>query len=303
MGELGDKLAAALQEKKQEKVNAKNDMSNWVWKGPKKEIAGIRCQSTVKMVDATPEQLKEMYNHCISMLFNDSKTNPGRYNLRKIVQEQIDNCTTELCIRWVEGKYESTGAASDKLPRFLLYKELDNKANDPELLKKVSKEELSSAPLRAFMANLPTEFQDVTLGQVSKGCLDALGIFSRKHITLTFLLKLGIDLTPDELKEFSVPGKKVLEVVKDKLKIPSYLKLHRSDKGLTFKELESLIHLREARYSAMSNDKLLLLKNKLLYRFMREIDYQILQWEDIIKKLQRVAVEKHNFSLLPEDKK
>ena len=58
--------------------------------------------------------------------------------------------------------------------------------------------------------------------------------------------------------------------------------------------------MREARYSNMSNDKLLLLKNKVLYRFIREIEYQILQWEDIIKKLQRVATEKHNFSLLPE---
>lgn len=304
MGDLGEKLAAAFKEKKNEKLRIKNDMNNWVWKGPKKEVAGVRCQSTIKMVDATPEQLKEMYNHCISMLFNESNANPGRYNLKKIVQEQIDNCTTELCVRWIEGRYFSSEDVDPenrgKLPRNLLYKELLNIKDKPEN-KDIPREEYNNITLRSsVMSNLPVEFQDVTINQAMAGALDQLGVFNRKHITLTFLLKLGIELTPEELKEFNVPSKKVLEEVRERLKIPSYLKLHRSDKGLSFKELESLVHLREARYSNMSNDKLLLLKNKVLYRFIREIEYQILQWEDIIKKLQRVATEKHNFSLLPE---
>lgn len=305
MGDLGEKLAAAFQEKKNEKLRIKNDMNNWVWKGPKKEVAGVRCQSTIKMVDATPEQLKEMYNHCISMLFNESATNPGRYNLKNIVQEQIDNCTTELCVRWIEGRYFSPEDVDPenrgKLPRNLLYKELLNIKDNPEN-KDIPKEEYDNITLRAtVMSNLPVEFKDVTITQAMAGSLDQLGVFNRKHVTLTFLLKLGIELTQDELKEFNVSGKKILEEVRERLKIPPYLKFRRNDRGgLSFKELESLIHLREARYSSMSNDKLLLLKNKVLYRFIKEIDFQILQWEDIIKKLQRVATEKHNFSLLPE---
>ena len=64
-----------------------------------------------------------------------------------------------------------------------------------------------------------------------------------------------------------------------------------------------MIHLREAKYSMMSNDKLILLKDKILNRFSKEINYQIIQWEDIIKKLERVANEKYNFSLLPDSAK
>ena len=51
----------------------------------------------------------------------------------------------------------------------------------------------------------------------------------------------------------------------------------------------------------MSNDLLNLLKNKVLPRLLREIEFQISQWEDIIKKLEHVANTKYNFSLLPDN--
>lgn len=306
MGILGDKLALAIKEKKSKKNSVKNDMNTWVWKGPKKDIAGVRCQNTVKMVDATPEQLKEWYNHCISMLFNENKTNPGRYNLKKIVKEQIDNCTTELCIRWIEGRYFIEGDNSERgnLPRNLLYKDLNTLLTNDENKETISRDHWNSIPLNKCMNNLPAEFRDVSVKQTLDGCLDFLGVFNRKHITLTFLLKLGIELTPEEFKEFTSEGKKALEVIRERLKIPTYLKIHRSSKGgLTFKELESLIHLKEAKYSMLSNDKLVLLKNKVLNRFIKEIDYQIISWENIIKKLEYVANTKYNFSLLPDSTK
>lgn len=300
MGVLGDKLAEAIKEKKELKNQAKNNMDNWVWKGPKKERAGVRCQDIVKMVDATPEQLKEWYNHCISMLFSNSKTNPGRYNLKKIVEEQIDNCTTELCIRWIEGKYNLDDSKRGSLPRNLLFKDLNNLLNQPENKEAIPRDKWNEVQLSACINNLPVDFRDVSVKQAMDGCLDLLGTFNRKHITLTFLLNLGLELTPEEVKEFTVEGRKVLDVIKERLKIPAYLNVKRSSKGLTFKELESVIHLREAKYSMMSNDKLILLKDKILNRFSKEINYQIIQWEDIIKKLEKVANEKYNFSLLPD---
>jgi len=305
MGVLGDKLAEAIKEKKELKNQSKNDMNNWVWKGPKKERAGVRCQDVIKMVDATPEQLKEWYNHCISMLFSNNKNNPGRYNLKKIVEEQIDNCTTELCIRWIEGKYNIGDESTDRgsLPRNLLFKDLDNLLNQPENKKAIPRDKWNEVMLSSCMNNLPIDFRDVSVKQAMDGCLDLLGTFSRRHITLTFLLNLGLELTPEEVKEFTVEGKKVLDIIRERLKIPSYLNIKRSSKGLTFKELESVIHLREAKYSMMSNDKLILLKDKILNRFSKEINYQIIQWEDIIKKLERVANEKYNFSLLPDSAK
>ena len=49
MGVLGDKLAAAIQEQKEQELAAKNNVNNFVWKGPKREIAGMRVQSEVKL--------------------------------------------------------------------------------------------------------------------------------------------------------------------------------------------------------------------------------------------------------------
>lgn len=305
MSDFGDKLALALKQKEEEKLKVKNDMNNWVWKGPKKEVAGIRCQTTTKLVDATPEQLKDWYNHCLSMLFNDSRNNPGRYNLKKIVQDQIESCNAELCLRWCENKYKLNPDDEDMevYSRFKLDQDLYNLLTKPEYKDKLPRDKWKEIPLKSCLSNFPSEFEDISVKKIMGGCEGLLGNFSRKHITLTFLLKIGIELNSTEMKEFNVPNKKVLDVVKEKLKLPTYYKLHKSDKGLTLKELESLIHLREVKYSTMSNDLLLLLKNKILPRLIREIDFQISQWEDMIKKLEHVANTKYNFSLLPDNTK
>lgn len=305
MSDFGDKLALALKQKEEEKLKVKNDMNNWIWKGPKKEVAGIRCQTTTKLVDATPEQLKDWYNHCLSMLFNDSRNNPGRYNLKKIVQDQIESCNAELCLRWCENKYKLNPDDEDMevYSRFKLDQDLYNLLTKPEYKDKLPRDKWKEIPLKSCLSNFPSEFEDISVKKIMGGCEGLLGNFSRKHITLTFLLKIGIELNSTEMKEFNVPNKKVLDVVKEKLKLPTYYKLHKSDKGLTLKELESLIHLREVKYSTMSNDLLLLLKNKILPRLIREIDFQISQWEDMIKKLEYVANTKYNFSLLPDNTK
>ena len=105
MGVLGDKLAAAIQEQKDREEAAKQDVNNFIWKGPKREIAGMRVQSEVKLMEATPEQLQDFYKHCISMLYSTDKQNPGRYVLKDIVKDQINKCNAELCLRWLENKY------------------------------------------------------------------------------------------------------------------------------------------------------------------------------------------------------
>ena len=235
------------------------------------------------------------------MLFNDSRNNPGRYNLKKIVQDQIESCNAELCLRWCENKYKLNPDDGDieVYCRFKLDQDLYNLLTRPEYKDELPRDKWKDIPLKSCLSNFPSEFEAISVKKIMEGCEGLLGNFSRKHITLTFLLKMGLDLNPKEMNEFNVPNKKVLDVVKEKLKLPSYHKLHKSDRGLTFKELESLIHLREAKYSTMSNDLLVLLKNKVLPRLIREIDFQISQWEDMIKKLEHVANTKYNFTLLP----
>ena len=299
MGVIGDKLAQAMKEKQEAKQRAKNDMTTWVWKGPKKEFAGMRCQSTFKLIDATPEQLENCFKHCKSMLFNTSKQNPGRYKLKEIVEDQINKCSTELFIRWAENKYQMSDR--DALPRTLLYKDLSSLLSDPANKAQFSREDWNKIPIKSCVPNSPDEFRDVNAKQVLDGCLDLLGTFSRKHITLTFLLKLGVNLSPSDIRTLKQPNVKITETVKTKLGIPVVMKLSRNFKGLTYKELESIIHLREAKYSELDNDKLVLLRDKVLPRFSDEIDFQIYQWETIISHINTVSVSKYNKQLLPDE--
>lgn len=299
MGVIGDKLAQAMKEKQEAKQRAKNDMTTWVWKGPKKEFAGMRCQTTFKLIDATPEQLQECFKHCTSMLFNTSKTNPGRYKLKEIVGEQINKCSTELFIRWAENKYQTSDR--DALPRTLLYKDLSSLLSDPANKAQISRSDWDKVPIKSCIPNSPDEFRDVNAKLVLDGCLDLLGTFNRKHITLTFLLKLGINLSNAEVQAMKQPNVKITETVKSKLGIPAIMNLSRNSKGLTYKELESIIHLREAKYSELNNDKLVLLRDKVLPRFSDEIDYQIYQWETLIDHINTVSESKYNTSLLPNE--
>ena len=46
MSDLGDKLAAALEQRK-------NDINSFIWKGPKRYVNGKRVQEEFKLIDAT----------------------------------------------------------------------------------------------------------------------------------------------------------------------------------------------------------------------------------------------------------
>ena len=61
---LGDALNKALETKK-------NDYSSFIWKGEKKRDSKEYSQDEEKIIDMTPERLKECYNHCKKMLHND----------------------------------------------------------------------------------------------------------------------------------------------------------------------------------------------------------------------------------------
>jgi hypothetical protein len=91
---LGDKLSAALESKK-------NDINNFMWKGPRKFVNGKRVQEEFKLMDATEEQLKKCYAHCKSMLYSKDKEDPGRYELINILRDQQLRCTAELYIRYL----------------------------------------------------------------------------------------------------------------------------------------------------------------------------------------------------------
>ena len=86
---MKEKLAAAIAKKN-------NDINTFVWKGRKVEVNGQLVQEEKRLVDCSDKELRTFYNHCESMLYNDSKEHPGRYVLLDIIKDQRERCNTEL---------------------------------------------------------------------------------------------------------------------------------------------------------------------------------------------------------------
>ena len=284
---LGDKLAEKLAEKKA------NDINNFMWKGPK--VNGI--QEELRLVDASYDQLRQFYNHCQEMLYNKDGKNPGRITLINIVSEQIQKCRAELLIRWLrsEKSYSATSCLED-------IKTLIN--NNKEEL---TQETIKVCPISKIMNGLPIEFERIPISMVMDACLDSLGIINTSHLTINFILKLGLCFTQQEMqkdlyKKDPETGKTVnrLALVSQELGLdPSIMLRINYNTGLTFNEFKSIYNWKinkysndkyiKDKYSNLTSDLLRLLSNKILYRFINQCELQAKQWQDKVEEINKVA--------------
>lgn len=280
---LGDKLGEAL--------NAKaNDINNFVWKGPK--VNGV--QEEIRLVDADFYQLQKFYNHCNEMLYNKDSKYPGRVVLKDIVQDQIQRCRAELLIRWLrsEKQYTTTNCLED------LRAIISN--NKEELTQDVIK----TYAIGNIMNGLPIEFERVPISLVMDACLDSLGVLDNSHLTLNFIVKMGLWFTPQEMqkpvtegglyKKDPETGKAVnrLEVVTKELRLNPSISLRIDNTGLSYAEFRSMCRLKRDKYANLTSDQLRLLSNKVLYRFQDQCEMQAKQWQDKIAEILKVAESK-----------
>lgn len=280
---LGDKLAEKLAEKA-------NDINNYVWKGPK--VNGV--QEEIKLVDADFYQLQKFYNHCNEMLYNKDSKYPGRITLLGIVQDQIQRCRAELLIRWLrsEKQYTTTNCLED------LRTIISN--NKSELTQEVIK----TYAIGNIMNGLPIEFERVPVSLVLDACLDSLGVLDNSHLTLNFIVKMGLWFTPQEMqkpisegglyKKDPETGKAVnrLEVVTKELRLNPSISLRIDNTGLSYAEFRSMCRLKRDKYANLTSDQLRLLSNKVLYRFQDQCEMQAKQWQDKIEEILKVAESK-----------
>lgn len=280
---LGDKLAEKLAEKA-------NDINNFVWKGPK--VNGV--QEEIRLVDADFYQLQKFYNHCNEMLYNKDSKYPGRVILKDIVQDQIQRCRAELLIRWLrsEKQYTTTNCLED------LRAIISN--NKEELTQDVIK----TYAIGNIMNGLPIEFERVPISLVMDACLDSLGVLDNSHLTLNFIVKMGLWFTPQEMqkpvadgglyKKDPETGKAVnrLEVVTKELRLNPSISLRIDNTGLSYAEFRSMCRLKRDKYANLTSDQLRLLSNKVLYRFQDQCEMQAKQWQDKIAEILKVAESK-----------
>lgn len=284
---IKDKLMEAFEAKN-------NDIKSFVWKLARKSDG---TQEEIKLIDATPEQLNTFYKHCKSMLYSNDKLNPGRYVLLDMISEQRRKCNVELFLR----KLESGEICADHkpYPRHLYVQDLRSYMNAHK--EDFPSNELKNISIAACTGGLPREFERISIDEVLDAALDSLGFFDNKHITFSFILNMGIYLTPAEMKEFDEKDengntRSKLEVVKERLNINKAVRLTVKPSGLNFNELRAMVNLKPKKYSELTTDQLITLRNKVLFRLENEVQFHANQWENRIRQIELVAKDK-NISL------
>ena len=274
-----------IRERLEEAIASKKaDIKSFVWKGEKKEVNGVLTQEEIRLIDADENQLRKFYNHCMSMLYNEDKQNPGRYLLLNIIKDQIERCNCELFLRWLE---QEKGK-----PRFTFLSDIrtildNNKDSIPDT---------KSVPISAIVGGCPDEFKDIPISLVIDDCIDRLGYFNKQHITLSFIVKQGLWFTQQELKDLTERNedgtiKDRIEVVKERLglELKPNINLYITPKGLTFGQLKAMLLLRSKKYSELTTDQLKTLRNVILFALSDEVRFHINQWESRITQLKEVA--------------
>lgn len=281
-----------MKEKLTEAIEAKNnDTKSFVWKLARKSDG---TQEEIRLVDATPEQLNTFYNHCKSMLYSTDKLNPGRYTLLEIIGEQRRKCNVELFLRKLE--QGSICADNKPYPRHLYIQDLRAYMNAHK--EDFPSNELKNISIAACTGGLPREFERISIEEVLDGGLDQLGYFDNKHITFSFILNMGVYLTPVEMKEFDEKDKdgntrSKLEVIKERLNIKNTVRLTVKPAGLNFNELRAMVNLKPKKYSELTTDQLIVLRNKVLFKLENEVMFHIEQWEERIRQIELVAKERN----------
>jgi len=277
-------LGTALQEALAKKV----DTSSYIWKGEKRKEGDKYVQESERIDEMTPERLKECYRHCQIMLNNDDPKNLGRYNLLDEINLQIKKCTIELLIRFFENKYkqDENRTPTPRTPQ--LWNNFRTlMSNNPEI------EDWTLVPITQVASDLPVEFSNVNISELMDGCVDCLEAFDKKHLTMTFITKMGIWLSKSEeleLKNVAKNNTEKLKWIKTKLHLPEKLVLRYSEKGLSYHEMRSILSLpKKQRYSDMTNEQLVLLSTKILPRLQKQIDSHIFSWKHLMRQLETVA--------------
>lgn len=272
------------------KVLPVNNYSDFVWKNAPHREGDRYIQESVKLVDMSPEELKNCYIHCDKMLNNNDPKNLGRYNVLEEILDQMNKCNVELLLRYYENSYkrDETRGAISRSNLNLKLRQL--KANNPEI------EDWTIVPVTQIASDLPEEFHNINISDLLDGCIDYLDTFDKKHLTITFITKMGLWFTKSEENELKGENNSNIErlkIARERLRIPSKLPLKINGKGLSYHEMRAILTLpKRQKYSNMTTEQLVTLENKILPRLQREIDGHIYSWKRLQHQIRLVAKDK-----------
>jgi hypothetical protein len=107
---------------------------------------------------------------------------------------------------------------------------------------------------------------------------------------------MGLWFTKAEENEFKGENNSIaekLKIAKERLHLPQELILRYSERGLSYHEMRAMLTLpKKQKYSDMTTEQLVTLRNKVLLRFQREVDGHIYSWRKLQKQIELVAKSK-----------
>lgn len=235
----------------------------------------------------TPEQIKRAYTHVTEMLDNGDPYHPGVRRKHEQVRRVWNCANAELFLRYVLYSCNNTNLKTNKdvLDYITACKKLDNISNFDSV--------------EAIFDGLLDTYKKVTIDDLLSACLDSLPAFNRKLISDKFIYSLGIWLTESEKKDLTEydPNGKIRnrkDVIKERLFINPSIELQFNSRGLTYNEFRSLVRLEgRPKFSTMTTDVLILLRDKVLLLLDQDLEYHIQKWESLKGKLEAVAAQKN----------
>ena len=252
-----------------------NDINQYVWKRKSGE--------EVRLMDMDSQELNRVYKHTNEMLYNEDKYVPGKYQVKQNIQKLIKECNAELFKRYLiyECNIDALKTPMQIVAILREYKDQNGLSNTDSI--------------STLFDHLPQEFNDITYSDLIDACLDQLSIINRKMISQNFILSKGIWLTESEkedLTELDDTGKKRswMDVIKERLLMPSTVKLRIDPKGFSYTEFRALVHLTPLpKISSLSSDTLKLMRNKVFPMLDEDTNWHIQRWTKIKEQIEEVA--------------
>lgn len=275
MTDFGDTLTKAIELGKE---RARTDINNLVWK--------YKNGTTKRLMDMDADELQKVNNHCESMLYSTSRSVPGKFQIKKILERTYENVNAELFMRYVLYELNIDGLKTNKdLFDFITANKASKGVKDADYI-------------TTIFSGVPTIFEKVTIDRLLSACFDKLDAINRKIISDKFIISQGIWLTKEEkedLTEYDSNGKMRdrMDVVRERL-VLNNVKLRIDRKGLSYNEFRSLVKLDQyPKISSLPTTTLKLLRDKILLLLDNDLNYHINKWENILQNVQKVAAQKN----------
>ena len=216
-------------------------IESYVWKD--RRLTEDRKEKAVeyKMIDMQDYELQQAYNHCKHMLYNNDPANPGRTLVLDMISEQLDYCGAELALRWFKSLTDDNGNP--------LYSNDSLLTDIRGWLSTVPENDKTNYRLQDFVKVHP-DYRGVPIDTLIKACRDSLGFIDLSKISFSFIYRLGIYFTPEELKEMSSYTlghglQEKFEILKYQLGLKEDAVLRPNPNGLTEQQFRDMIHLKK----------------------------------------------------------